>query len=121
MKIILDNCVPKRVRRLLPGHDVKHASQVGWSNLSNGRLLQTAADGGFDLMITVDKGIRHQHPLDRLPLPVLELFLDDTRFPSIQAVSAHLEQAVETSRLHRFLSLNASGVLLIVQQGPARR
>ena len=34
-------------------------------------LLGLAADGGFDALITVDRGIAHQQNWDDLPLPVI--------------------------------------------------
>lgn len=73
MRVLLDHCVPRRLARHLPGHEVRTASQMGWEELRNGRLLQAAADSGFDAVITVDANIRAQQNLDRLPVAVVVL------------------------------------------------
>ncbi len=36
-------------------------------------LLRAAADGGFDLLLTVDKKMEHEQNLQRLPLPIVML------------------------------------------------
>lgn len=56
MRILLDECLPKDLARLLPGHEVKTVPQAGWASISNGKLLQLIKESGrFDLFITVDK------------------------------------------------------------------
>jgi hypothetical protein len=32
MRVLLDHCVPKRFRQLLPGHDVRTAYEMGWAD-----------------------------------------------------------------------------------------
>jgi hypothetical protein len=83
MKLLLDHCVPRRFRQLLPGHDVKTAFEMGWSSLKNGALLSQAAAGGFDLFITVDQNVQYQQNLGALPLSVLVLVAVDNRLPTL--------------------------------------
>ncbi|HEY8666711.1 MAG TPA: DUF5615 family PIN-like protein [Tepidisphaeraceae bacterium] len=72
MKILLDECLPKRLGRLLPGHDVRTVRQMNWSGLSNGKLL-AAADPDFEVFLTVDKNLVYQQPLAGLGLAVIVL------------------------------------------------
>jgi hypothetical protein len=109
VKILLDNCVPKRAKRLLLRHDVKHASEVGMSQLSNGNLLKSAAQMGFDVLLTVDQHIRYQHNLESLPLAVLELNTRDSRLPALEAMAAYFEAALSATTQHRFVSLDKNG------------
>ena len=60
MKILLDENIPHGLRGLLPGHDVYTVQWLGWGSIKNGELLKKA-DDQFDVMITVDKGIRYQN------------------------------------------------------------
>ena len=39
MKVVLDECLPKRLARELTGHDARTVQQMGWSGISNGELL----------------------------------------------------------------------------------
>jgi len=59
MRLLLDECVPKRLGRLLAPHDVQTVQQAGWGGLKNGDLLTRAAEA-FDVFVTVDQGIRYQ-------------------------------------------------------------
>jgi predicted nuclease of predicted toxin-antitoxin system len=66
MKVLLDNCVHYKAKSLFTGHEVSHARDVGWRQLSNGELLAHAA-GAFDVLITADKKIRYEQNLERIP------------------------------------------------------
>ena len=59
MRLLLDECVPRRLRRELPGHDVRTVQEAGWAGVRNGALLR-AADGQFEALLTVDQGVGHQ-------------------------------------------------------------
>ena len=62
MKILLDECVPSPLRKILGGHDWRTAQQMGWKNIRNGELLNLA-EGEFDVFITADQGVRYQQNL----------------------------------------------------------
>ena len=53
MRLLLDECVPKRLQLELRGHDTKTVQDMGWAGIKNGALLQLA-DGQFDALLTVD-------------------------------------------------------------------
>ena len=60
MRILLDNCVNQRLARFITSHEVVHAREKGWAELSNGDLMRAAEADGFDVLRTVDKSIRMQ-------------------------------------------------------------
>jgi hypothetical protein len=59
MRIILDECLPKRLTKELPGHDARTVQQMGWGGISNGNLLALLG-GQFDAFITVDSNLAYQ-------------------------------------------------------------
>ena len=63
MRVLLDECVPRRLGRGLVGHDVRTAPREGWSGKKNGELLTLMSAAGFEALLTVDQGIRHQQNL----------------------------------------------------------
>jgi hypothetical protein len=65
MRVLLDNCVDVRFARLITGHEVMHARDLGWQELSNGKLLAAAEEAGFAVMVTTDKNIRHQQNITK--------------------------------------------------------
>jgi uncharacterized protein (DUF433 family) len=63
MRILLDECVPRRLRQELPGHDVRTVPEMGWSGKKNGELLQLMVGQNFEVVLTVDQSLRHQQNL----------------------------------------------------------
>jgi predicted nuclease of predicted toxin-antitoxin system len=74
MRLLLDECMPARLRRNLPGHDVQTVPQAGWASIKNGRLLRLIANSGkFDVFLTVDKNLPRQQKIKDLPFAVVVL------------------------------------------------
>lgn len=65
MRILFDENVDRRLRRELPGFEVKTVPEMGWAGTVNGELL-TLADASFDVLITADRNLRHQQNLAQL-------------------------------------------------------
>ena len=59
MRVLLDECVPRRLGRELIGHDVRAVSEMGWGGTKNGALLKRAAEE-FDVLLTIDQGFQFQ-------------------------------------------------------------
>ena len=54
-----DQGTPVPLRRSLTGHTVSTAFDMGWSQLSNGELLEVA-EREFDAFVTTDRNLRCQ-------------------------------------------------------------
>lgn len=72
MRLLLDECVPARLSRYLPTHEVSTVVRQGWSGVKNGRLLALARTA-FDAVVTVDKNLPYQQNTANLPVAVLVL------------------------------------------------
>ena len=59
MRILLDNCVPRRLEWDIAGHTVHHVLEYDWDQLGDGATLDAMA-GHFDVLVTVDRSIRFQ-------------------------------------------------------------
>ena len=70
MRVLLDECVPRVLRRELPGHEVKTVAEAGWAGVKNGELLQLAANE-FDVLITVDRGLEYQQNFTGVSIAVV--------------------------------------------------
>ncbi len=78
MNILLDECVPWPMHRLLVGHACTTAQKKGWDAIKNGDLIRLA-EAEFDLFITCDQSIRYQQNLSGRRIAILELSLNDLR------------------------------------------
>ena len=91
VKILLDECVPWPMHRLLSGHDCTTAPRCGWGGVKNGELLRLAK-GEFELFITSDQNIRYQQNLAGRQIAILELSTNDLR--RILAAAGKIQDAV---------------------------
>ena len=110
MRVLLDNCVHYKAKSFFVGHEVLHARDVDWRKFTNGELLAQAAKT-FDVLVTTDKKIRHEHNLERLPIPVLELNTRFTRLADLLTLSPYLESALSLTSQFRFVSIGTGGVI----------
>lgn len=102
MKILLDECVPWPLHKLLAGHECSTAQQRGWGGIKNGDLLRLAA-GQFDLFITSDQNIRYQQNLAGRQIAILELSTNDYR--RIRAAAALIQAAIASLAVTEFRQL----------------
>ena len=70
MKILIDECVPKKIKTSFPLHECTTVQEAGLGGKQNGDLL-VFAEGKFDVFLTVDKGIRYQQNLSGRKISVL--------------------------------------------------
>jgi hypothetical protein len=83
MRILIDECAPRRLRQELPGHDVHTVAEMGWSGKKNGELLQLMARQSFEVLLTVDQSIRHQQNLQAAGVAVVVLIAPSNRLADL--------------------------------------
>jgi len=71
-RILLDECIDRRLAREISGHQIKTAPEMGWAGLDNGELL-AKAQSDFDVFVTVDRNLTFQQNLPNFDLAVLVL------------------------------------------------
>lgn len=57
MKILLDECLPRRLKDKFSGHECLTVPEALLSGKKNGELLTNAEQQGFEIFSTMDKGI----------------------------------------------------------------
>jgi predicted nuclease of predicted toxin-antitoxin system len=102
MRILLDECVPWPMHKILRGHSCSTVQGQGWGGIKNGDLL-LRAEGEFDLFITSDQNIRYQQNLTGRRIAILELSTND--ISRIEAASSLLEDALENIKPDEFRQL----------------
>jgi len=83
MRVLLDECVPKRFGRALTGHAVRTVPQEGWAGKKNGELLALMSAAGFDVLLTVDQGIPHQQNLQAAGVAVIVMVSDSNQLADL--------------------------------------
>ena len=70
------------LRQFLAQHEVVTAYEHGWSQLSNGELLQAAETDGFDIFVTTDSNLKYQQNLSSRRIAIV--VLSTPSWPRIQ-------------------------------------
>ncbi|MEG4801658.1 DUF5615 family PIN-like protein [Microcoleus sp. ARI1-B5] len=70
MKLILDECIDRRLAKEFVGYEVKTVPQMGWAGIKNGQLL-ALVEAEFDVFITVDRNCHFSKICHSLTLPWL--------------------------------------------------
>ena len=65
MRLLIDECLPRALKRLLRGHTCRTVQEMAWSGIKNGALL-SLAEAEFDALITIDQGFEYQQNLTAL-------------------------------------------------------
>jgi predicted nuclease of predicted toxin-antitoxin system len=95
MRLLLDECLPRKLKRRFPAHEVKTVPEMGWSGLKNGELL-TLAETQFDVFITADQNLPYQQNLIGRKIAVLILMATDNRLETLSALVPAAETALAT-------------------------
>ena len=95
MKILLDECTPHVLKRLLTDVEITTVQDVGWTGITNGSLLQLAEEQ-FDVLITSDQNLRYQQNLANRQLAIIQLPTNQVPLviklaPAVQAALDRIE------------------------------
>ena len=103
MRVLLDECLPRKLGRELPGHDVSTVAESGWSGVKNGALLVLAA-GHFDVFITIDRLLVIQQTIPP-NLAVITIQASSNRLATLRPFVPKLREVLEAIRPGQLLRL----------------
>lgn len=92
MRLLLDECTPRRLRRDFTGHTVSTVEEAGLKGFKNGQPLRAAA-GNFDELVTVDQNLPYQQNISSFSISVLILVAGSNRYQDLKSL---MPQALES-------------------------
>ncbi|TAK41251.1 MAG: hypothetical protein EPO28_08805 [Saprospiraceae bacterium] len=95
MKLLLDENLPKKLKRNFPAHEVFTVREMKWDGKENGELLQLIQSNGFDVFLTGDKNIAFQQNFQNYPLPLLILDALDNTYLTLSKFAPLVEKAIQ--------------------------
>ena len=82
--MLLDENLPKPLARYFSqDFEVFTVPDMGWASKKNGELIQAMLDEGFEILLTVDKGIPHQQNLNKYPIQIALILTHDNRLKTL--------------------------------------
>jgi predicted nuclease of predicted toxin-antitoxin system len=91
MKILLDECTPHVLKRLLTEFEIKTVQDLGWTGIKNGALLRLA-EQHLDVFITSDQGLNYQQNLANRQLAIVQL--PTNQVPLVVRLAPNIQEAL---------------------------
>ena len=91
MKILLDECIDRRLAKEIEGHEVVTVPQAGWAGIRNGELLRLA-QAQFDVFVTVDRNLSFQQHLAQFTIAVIVLQTPTNRLKDLRPLVLQLQR-----------------------------
>jgi predicted nuclease of predicted toxin-antitoxin system len=109
MKLLLDECLPRKMKFLFSGsgHTCETVREAGFGGKENGELL-SLAEGKFDVLVTVDKNLKHQQNITNRRIAILVIRADSN---DIDDLRPHLPEMLAGLRSVRPGQVVEVGVL----------
>ena len=99
MKLLLDENLPRKLKRDLVNHEVFTVREMHWDGKENGELLRVLLAEGFEVFISGDKNIPYQQNFQKYPIPVLVLDVLDNTYETIRLFGPKIEEALNVELL----------------------
>jgi predicted nuclease of predicted toxin-antitoxin system len=97
MKLLLDECIPKSLKRaLLPLNSIT-VYEMGWGGTKDKELLSLAKTH-FDVFVTIDQNMTYQqHLAEHVSLHIIVLKVPNNRPETIAAMAEPIKKAVTST------------------------
>lgn len=99
MRLLLDENVTRKLAPLLIGHEALTVRRMGWAGRSNGDLLQAMLNEDIHVIITMDRNLRHQLPIERYGVHIVVLVAKSNGIEHIMHLVDPLLSYLETRDL----------------------
>jgi predicted nuclease of predicted toxin-antitoxin system len=108
IRVLLDENLPRKLRRIFPNMEVRTVQEEGWTSYKNGELLRRAQER-FDVLLTADRSMQFQQKIDTCTLGVVVIVTTSLRFRAIATAVRQLTDAIETVRPGAVIRVNVAG------------
>lgn len=93
-RVLIDECLDRRLARLLPGHAVETVYSLRWTGTPD-RILLDRMEGRFDVLLTADQSLSNQQNLEQRPFSVIVLRPRRNRLPDVLELLPQLLAALD--------------------------
>ena len=87
MRLLLDECVPRKFKDTLPGHEASTAREMGLSGKRNGELLALMREHRFEVFVTVDQNVEFQQNVKASGIAIIVLGARTNRLKELRPLA----------------------------------
>jgi hypothetical protein len=97
VRILLDECLPRRLKRAFAGHHVRTVPEAGWASRKNGDLLAVAQEQ-FDVLLTVDRNLSVEQDVSRYRIAVVVMSAPSNRLADLEPLAPAVLAVLDAAR-----------------------
>ncbi|WP_319419003.1 DUF5615 family PIN-like protein [Pleurocapsa sp. FMAR1] len=105
MRILLDECVPRPLKRELSDYEIRTVVEMGWSGKKNGELLRLMSQESFTILLTTDQNLRYQQNLQQAGVAVVVLVAPSNRLPDLLPLMPDVRNVLNTVALGKVIEV----------------
>ena len=105
LRVLLDECLDRRLRREFPGHLTKTVPEMRWNGLKN-RVLLGRAEKAFDVFVTVDRNLAFQEQTSRFEIGTIVLHASSNRAEDLRHLVPRALKMMASARPGRVLHIS---------------
>jgi len=103
MKILIDESLPRYLKRVLTDYEARTVQEMGWAGIKNGKLL-SLAEVDFEVFLTADKNIRYQQNLKGRKLAIIEF--PSNKLSLVKRLESNLKAALQQITTGDYVALD---------------
>ncbi len=100
MRILLDESLPKRLKKHFIGYTVRTVAEAGWQGKKNGELMALMA-GKFDIFVTADQNLSYQINLRHALIPIIVLKANTNRYDDLKHLIPLVIKKIKSTALNK--------------------
>ena len=105
MRVLLDECVPRTIRKYLLGLECVTVPEAGFAGKKNGELLRLAEEKGFDIFLSLDRGIEYEQNLQNHAIAVMIVRAKTSRVEDVARHAPEILKALKSIQSRQFVKI----------------
>lgn len=103
MKVLLDECLPRKLKHHLAGHECFTVPEAGWAGKKNGELLSLAEESHVDVFLTLDRGVEYEQNLKGREIAVILISASSSRLVDLLPLVPAVVTALPFARVGKVI------------------
>ena len=93
MRVLLDECLPRKLKHNVRADFVRTVPEMGWASIENGALLRLA-ESEFDVFLTRDRNLEYQQNLAAFDLAVIVMIAPTNDIEDLRPLMDAVNEAI---------------------------
>lgn len=106
MKVLFDECLPKRLKQAFHVFEIKTVPEMGWAGKTNGELLRLAV-GKFETFVTIDQNLQYQQNLETSGMAIILIRVKNNRYETFEPLIPKIQQALQTIQTGQLIPIKS--------------